>query len=82
VNLSQCDGKKVAVVLAVQGKAKVLRGMASYSQHEILGNALRIAIQDQPEAAAIPEILLAEANWQGEISAGTPYDCDLCIRLF
>jgi hypothetical protein len=82
VNLSQCDGKRVAVVLALQGKAKVLRGLASYSHHEILGNALRIAIQTQPDAMAIPEILLAEDSWRGEISAGALYDCDLCIRLY
>jgi hypothetical protein len=60
----------------------VLRGVANYAHHEILGDALRIAVQNQPEALAIPEVLLAEENWQGEISPGGDYGCDVCIRLF
>ena len=74
------DGKRVAVVLAIQGENRVVRGRAEWLWDATLGRVLRIFI-DGPENSGMPEILLAPDALEGAVELDSEYGCDICIRL-
>jgi hypothetical protein len=80
LTLSECDGKRIAVVLGIEGKRQVLRGVGHWSYHPTLGNALRIPIDGDQGCAS--EILLAEESWRGEAALDNQYGCEVRITLF
>jgi hypothetical protein len=80
VTLASYDGKRVAVVLSIQGENRVVCGSASWSRDATLGEALRIRV-DQPDDLGMPEILLAQETWEGAVQPDTEYGCDVCVRL-
>jgi hypothetical protein len=80
LNLAQCDGKRIAVVLGIEGKRQVLCGVGHWSYHPTVGNALRIPIDGDQGCAS--ELLLAEESWRGEVAVDTQYGCDVRISLF
>jgi hypothetical protein len=80
LSLAQCDGKRIAVVLGIEGKRQVLRGVGHWSYHPIVGNALRIPLDGDQGCAS--EILLAEESWRGEATTDTQYGCEVRITLF
>jgi len=71
-------GKKIAVVLSIQGKQKVCRGTASYKFHAALGPVLAVRIEGE-ENHGVPELLLSETSWLGGIGVDTQYGCDYCF---
>jgi hypothetical protein len=77
MSLEQYDQKQMAVVVAVQGVQRVLRGSAFYLREPPLGNCLRIVIADEGGL----EILLKEDEWSGKIVKDEKYGCDFCICL-
>lgn len=79
MTLKECDQKAVAVVVAIQGEPRVLRGSAAYFVDSALGNCLCIKIDD-PESAGV-EILLRESEWCGKITPDTTYGCDAVVYL-
>jgi hypothetical protein len=80
VTLASYDGKRVAVVLSIQGENRVVCGSASWSHDATLGDALRIMV-DHPDDLGMPEILLAQETWEGAVRPDTQYGCDVCVRL-
>ena len=79
VNLSQYHGKRMAVVFTVQGKTRVVKGRAQFSQVKGLGNVLRITVEG--DESGQPEIVLAEQNWSGSIDPDTQYGCDFVVSF-
>ena len=79
MTLKECDQKIVAVVVAIQGVPRVLRGTAAYFVDSTLGNCLRINIDDSESAGA--ELLLRESEWRGKITPDTTYGCDAVVYL-
>ncbi len=79
MTLKECDQKVVAIVMAVQGVERVLKGNAVYLTDPILGNCLRVTIDD-PEATGV-ELLLRESEWKGTITPDTTYGCHAIIYL-
>jgi hypothetical protein len=79
IRLSDCDGKKVAVVLKIQGHKHVVRGVGHWLKDDVLGNALRVPIDGDEASAA--EFVFAEKTWQGEVTRDGLFGCDLCISL-
>lgn len=77
MSLEQFDQKQMAVVVAVDGVRKVLRGSALYLRDPRLGNCLRIVIADEEGL----EILLKEDEWSGKIVKDEQYGCDFCVSL-
>jgi|RhiMetdeSRZDD1v2_1073273.scaffolds.fasta_scaffold457029_1 hypothetical protein len=77
MSFEQYDQKQMAVVVAVGGVRKVLRGSASYLREPALGNCLRIVIADEEGL----EILLKEDEWSGKIVKDEKYGCDFCVSL-
>ena len=71
------DNKRVAVVLDSQDKCNVVIGCASYTYDPLLGNVIRIAVD---EGTTADELLIPEDKWNGEIVADSRYDCDFCFR--
>ncbi|HUE70716.1 MAG TPA: hypothetical protein VMP01_07480 [Pirellulaceae bacterium] len=79
MTLKECDQKAVAVVAAIQGEPRVLRGSAAYFVDSALGNCLCIKIDD-PESAGV-ELLLCESEWRGRITPDATYGCDAIVYL-
>jgi hypothetical protein len=77
MNLEKYDKKQMAVVVAVGGVRKVLRGSAFYVSEPAVGNCLRIVIADEDGL----EILLKEDEWSGTIVKDEKYGCDFCVSL-
>ena len=77
MSLEQYDRKQMAVVVAIAGARKVLRGSAFYLREPPLGNCLKIVISDDDGL----EILLKEDEWTGQIVKDEKYGCDYCVSL-
>lgn len=76
VVLRSYDGKRIAVVLEIEGEERVVTGTAHYGQDPALGWVLRIALDGEEGS----EFLIAESEWEGEITPGQQYGCDFCFR--
>lgn len=73
------DGCRFAVNLAPLLRGEPLIGTAHFQRDDLLGNILRISLTgDAPES---PDIIVAENEWHGLITPGTPYGCDYCLSL-
>jgi len=79
VDLSECHGKRIAVVLSCQRTTGVFYGVASYEFDETLSNVLRIRVEDVDGDNGEPEIIISEREWDGEIENGREYGCDACL---
>ncbi len=79
MTLKECDSKVVAVVVAIGGVQRVLRGSASYFNDSTLGNCLRIKLDDADSAGV--ELLLRESEWSGQIKPDNAYGCDVVVYL-
>ncbi len=77
--LEQLDRKKVAVEVTIGAEVRVLRGTADYIQHAVLGDCLRIAIDD-PSSGEL-ELLLRASEWAGSIALDDRHGCDYRIAL-
>jgi hypothetical protein len=77
VTLPQCDGKRVAVVMSLQGKTQVFRGMGRWTKDAHAGESLRVRVDGEEDAA----ILIAE-SYRGEIAPVADYGCEVCISVF
>jgi hypothetical protein len=78
LKLSQCDGKRIALVLPGQG---VFQGVGYWSWDDILGGALRIPLEGHDDCASDAVLFLAESTWRGIATPDTRYGCDVCITL-
>lgn len=74
--LRSYDGKRIAVVLDIQGTERVVTGTARYENDPQLGAVLRIVIDGEDRS----EFLIAESEWEGEITSGEPFGCEFCFR--
>lgn len=72
------DGKRIAVVLSVGGRPRVCRGTAAYKTHPTLGPVLGVRVEGEADFG-VPELLLSETRWRGEISPDTRHGCDYCF---
>ncbi|HUE73920.1 MAG TPA: hypothetical protein VMP01_23775 [Pirellulaceae bacterium] len=79
MTLQECDQKAVAVVVAIQGEPRVLRGSAAYFVDSALGNCRCIKIDDPKSAGA--EHLLREGEWSGRMTPDATYGCDAIVYL-
>ncbi|HUE73452.1 MAG TPA: hypothetical protein VMP01_21415 [Pirellulaceae bacterium] len=78
ISLEQLDRKTVAVELTIAGEVRILRGVGNYVHDEVLGDSLRIALDD-PDSQT--EILLRKSEWAGPIVLDDQHGCDYRIRL-
>ena len=67
MNLRECDGKDVAVMMAIGGENRLLQGRATYVSDTTLGNCLSIHLDDPNSPGTA--LLLKEDDWTGRIQA-------------
>jgi hypothetical protein len=76
-SLADCDGKRVAVLLTVEGCIRVIQGQAVWVRDSDLGNVLRVAIDDDEPAS----MFIAEDKWQGIVTPDVEHGCDFAIKI-
>ena len=97
MKLSRLAGKRVAIVLTIEGKRRVLSGEARYEREQALGNVLRIPIEGAGDAEAgsaaagsaapsdaksgRPEFVIQESQWNGRVIPDEMHGCDFCLYV-
>ena len=81
VNLSQLDGKTVAVILNLPGRTVVWRGMGSYQIDPTMGNVLRISLAELDETDGRPEFVIQETRFEGAIVKDVRHGCDYATEF-
>ena len=79
MRLSQLHNKLVGVVFgdAEQSRRPVGMGIASYQQDDELGQILKIVFKEE----GLPQVLIQESKWRGEIVPGDAWNCDFKCLL-
>ncbi len=82
MNFSCYNGKRIALVMDVQGREVVLRGTTSLRNDPHQGSMLQVTIADGNEAAiGCPVFLISERRWTEQIGSGFAFDCDYLLDL-
>jgi hypothetical protein len=82
MKLSQYSGKRIALVMDVQGREVVLRGMTALRLDAKQGHLLQVTIADGDEAnLGHPVFLISEPRWRQQIASGLFFGCDYCLNL-
>lgn len=82
MKLSQYSGKRIALVMDVQGREVVLRGTAALRLDAKQGHVLHVTIADGDDAdTGHPVFLISESRWRRQIVRGWFYGCDYCLDL-
>jgi hypothetical protein len=83
LQLQALNQKRIAVLMHPTLDAHVLRGTGVFEQHELLGNVLRICIDNPSDEAANGtfDVLIQEREWTGRILPDTTYGCDFIVDL-
>jgi hypothetical protein len=82
MNRSLYHGKRIALVMEVQGRRVVLRGTTSVRQANRYGQTLKVRITEGDDAACgSPTFWISERRWRGRIASGLAYGCDLMLNL-
>jgi hypothetical protein len=74
--LSDCDGRRTAIVLSIGGEERTFEGMARCQEDPDLGSVLQISIED---GEGVYELMIVAARWDGDILDGADYGCDVCL---
>ena len=83
MKLSQYSGKRIALVMDVQGREVVLRGTTAMRVDAKQGHVLHVTIADDGDEADVghPVFLISESRWRRQIARGWVYGCDYCLDL-
>ncbi len=82
MNLSLYSGKRIALVMEVQGREVMLRGTTSLRNDTANGHVLKVAVTECQEAAiGSPIFLISEARWKDHIVSGFAFGCDYLLDL-
>lgn len=81
MNLSQCDGRRVAMIWHLPHGCRVFRGMARYVRGAHGQDSLWIKPDGLGPEAGNPEFVLNEREWRGEIVRGQGNDCDYQVEI-
>jgi len=79
---TQINGKRIALVMDVQGREVVLRGTTALKRDARHGHVLEVTIADsESDADGRPVFLISETRWRQQICSGWLFDCDYCLDL-
>jgi hypothetical protein len=82
MNLSHYSGKRIALVMEVQGREVVLRGTTALRIDSKEEYVLQVTIANEgPAAFGKPVFLISEPRWRQQIASGASFDCDYCLDL-
>ena len=74
LQLMQYDGRRVAIALDASA---CVRGVGHFECDDILGNILRIRLEDVGPGK--PEIIINGDSWRGTITPDFHFGCDWCF---
>lgn len=75
--LSEFDGQKMAVEMVRGARRIVLCGKAVFVRDDLLGDTLRIRLDDGEPGN--PVLVFAENEWTGRIVPDFHHGCDFCL---
>lgn len=78
-DLAQYAGHRIAIMLRHGEQCRVVTGVASFGTERMLGNVLRIQLDDS--SAGTATIILDEADWDGDIVPEQSHGCDYSLVL-
>jgi hypothetical protein len=82
MKLTQYSGKRIALVMDVQGREVVLRGTAAVRLDAHQGHVLQVTIVEGDDTSVgRPVFLISESRWRPHITGGWLFDCDYCLDL-
>ncbi len=82
MNRQLYQGKRIVLVMDVQGRDVVLRGTTSIRRDARQGYMLQIVVDDDDEAnIGSPIFLISEDHWRHQICSGMAYDCEYLLDL-
>ena len=80
MNVTRYNGKRIALVMDVQGREVVLRGITSFRNDPRQGQMLQVTVIGD-DAAGAPVFLISQSRWTPHISSGLAYDCEYMLDL-
>ncbi len=82
MNLSRYNGKRIALVMDVQGRDVVLEGTTSLRSDPHQGKVLQVTIAEGSDGAVgAPVFLISERHWKQKICSGFAFGCDYMLDL-
>ncbi len=82
MNLKRFHGKRIVLVMDVQGREVVLHGTTKIHKDRKQGSMLQVSVADEDGAAVgCPTILISEQRWLHHIASGFAYGCELLLDL-
>jgi len=82
MNRRSLDGKRIALIMDVQGRDVVLRGIIALRQDAKQGCMLQVTVEGDDDAAVgSPVLLISEQRWKSHISSGLAYQCEYQLDL-
>jgi hypothetical protein len=78
VKLEQLDRRTIAVEVSAPPLQTILKGVGRFERGGEFGTALRVGIADSSGSL---EIILSEAEWDGQIDSGARHNCDYAVQL-
>jgi hypothetical protein len=82
MNLSRYRGKRIALVMDVQGREVVLHGTTDLRLDAKHGHVLKVTVADDDRALpGHPVFYITEQRWRDRISSGETRGCDYCLDL-
>jgi hypothetical protein len=82
MNFSQYSGKRIALVMDVQGREVVLQGTTAVRVDSKQGQVLQITVANEgPAGFGKPVFLISEPRWRQQIAEGDTFGCDYYLDL-
>ncbi len=82
MKLTQYSGKRIALVMDVQGREVVLRGTTALRTDAHQGQVLQVTVAEGDDAnLGRPVFLISESRWRKRLASGWLFDCDYCLDL-
>ncbi len=82
MNLKRFHGKRIVLVMDVQGREVVLRGTTKIRKDRKQGQVLQVNVAEDDDAAVgCPIFLISENRWLRQIASGFAYGCEYLLDL-
>lgn len=79
--LSVLDRKRVAVVVNLPAGVRVFRGVGTYDCDRVLGNVLRVELDQPAQLDGDPVFVFHEGSWNGELAQDKEHGCDYALTI-
>lgn len=81
MELSELNGRRIAVLLCTDEQRRVFKGTARYACDGCMGNALRIELDHVGGDDGNPAFVIHGSQWCGELLPDTEHGCDFQLDL-